>query len=233
MQTGKQIAIFDCKQYNAKLPKEQWRVLGDDENVQCTITYALSDLPYMFKQALPPDIFKPGSQNSLQVDEFVRLYSSKTEKEDAARQGRAITNDRAAVRFKVGANCAWFDKYGRKTERPHNTELDGKRYEVNIDFARKAKQPGNSLAPSGYWANAIMYRKVEDNPFAGQEFEKDETPDDPQYIQHFDNDEANKPAAPAPAAAPAAPAPAPAPAAPAQSAPAQSAVVNDDGDLPF
>lgn len=224
MQTGKQIAIFDCKQYNAKLPKEQWRVLGDGENVQCTITYARSDLPDMFKQALPPDIFKPGSQRSLQVDEFVRLYSSKTEKEDAARQGRAITNDRAAVRFKVGANCKWFDKYGHACERPRNTDLDGKRYEVNIDFARKAKQPGNSLAPSGYWANAIMFREVEDNPFAGQEFEKDETPDEP---------EAPAPAAPAPAPAPAQSAPAPAPAAPAQSAPAQSAVANDDGDLPF
>lgn len=203
MQTGKQIAIFDCKQYNAKLPKEQWRVLGDGENVQCTITYALSELPDNFKQNGQPD-------------EFIRLYSSKKEKEDAARQGREITNDRAAVRFKVGANCAWFDKYGRKTERPHNTDLDGKRYEVNIDFARKAKQPGNSLAPSGYWANAIMYREVEDNPFAGQEFEKDETPDEP---------EAPEPAAPA--------AQSPVPAAPAQSAPAQSAVANDDGDLPF
>lgn len=215
MQTGKQTAIFDCKQYNAKLPKEQWRVLGDTENVQCTVTYALAELPDMFKQNGQPD-------------EFVRLYTSKTEKENAQHENRAAVNDRAAVRFKVGANCKWFDKYGHACERPHNTDLDGKRFEVNIDFARKAKQPGNNLAPSGYWANAIMYREIEECPFAGQEFEKDETPDEPEpaargYVQHFDNDE--KPAAPAAAPQPQAPTAAPA---------AQAAAAGeDDGDLPF
>lgn len=210
MQTGKQTAIFDCKKYNAKLSKEQWRVLGDTENVQCTITYALAELPDMFKQDGQPD-------------EFVRLYASKTEKENAQHENRAAVNNRAAVRFKVGANCKWFDKYGHACERPHNTELDGKRFEVNIDFARKAKQPGNNLAPSGYWANAIMYREIEECPFAGQEFEKDETLDEPEPD-----------AAQAPTAAPAAPAAAPQPQAPTAAPAAQAAAAGeDDGDLPF
>lgn len=212
MKTGKQIAIFDCKQYNQKLPKEQWRVLSDDENVQCTVTFAISELP---------EIFKVNGQ----IDEFVRPYSSKTEKEDAERQKRAITNDRAAVRFKIGSNCRWFDKFGHACVRPHNTDLDGKRFEVNIDFARKAKQPGNSLAPSGYWANAIMYREIEECPFAGEEFEKDDAPSD-----------AEQAAPEAPAAQVAQPAQA-VQQAPAQSAPsvqaAQQAKADDDGDLPF
>lgn len=154
MQTGKQNAIFDCKQFNAKLPKDQWRVLSNDETVQLTITYPLNELPDDFKQNGQPD-------------EFVRLYVSKTEKDNAAHENRATVNDRAAVRFKVGANCRWFDKFGKVTQRPDNTTLDGKRYEVNVDFARKARSKSDKLAPCGYWANAIMFNEIEDSPFAG------------------------------------------------------------------
>lgn len=185
MKTGKQTAVFDCKQYNAKLPKEQWRMLSNDETVQMTITYAASELPDMFKINGQPD-------------EFVRGYASKSEKENAAHEKRAVNNDRVAVRFKVGQNCKWFDKFGKATQRPDNTMLDGKKFEVNVDFARKAKSLTDKLAPCGYWANAIMYKEIEDNPFAGEEFEKDDAdadaeakadPDaEPGYIQHFDND---------------------------------------------
>lgn len=187
MKTGKQTAVFDCKQYNAKLPKEQWRMLSNDETVQMTITYAASELPDMFKvNGLP--------------DEFVRGYASKSEKEAAAHEQRAVNNDRVAVRFKVGQNCKWFDKFGKATQRPDNTMLDGKKFEVNVDFARKAKSLTDKLAPCGYWANAIMYKEIEDNPFAGEEFEKYDAdadadaeakgdPDaEPGYVQHFDDD---------------------------------------------
>lgn len=187
MKTGKQTAVFDCKQYNAKLPKEQWRMLSNDETVQMTITYAASELPDMFKVNGQPD-------------EFVRGYASKSEKENAAHEKRAVNNDRVAVRFKVGQNCKWFDKFGKATQRPDNTMLDGKKFEVNVDFARKAKSLTDKLAPCGYWANAIMYKEIEDNPFAGEEFEKDDAdadadaeakgdPDaEPGYVQHFDDD---------------------------------------------
>lgn len=183
MKTGKQTAVFDCKQYNTKLPKEQWRMLSNDETVQMTITYAASELPDMFKVNGQPD-------------EFVRGYASKSEKENAAHEKRAVNNDRVAVRFKVGQNCKWFDKFGKATQRPDNTMLDGKKFEVNVDFARKAKSLTDKLAPCGYWANAIMYKEIEDNPFAGEEFEKDDAdaeakgyPDaEPGYIQNFDDD---------------------------------------------
>lgn len=167
MQTGKQVAIFDCKAFNAKLPKEQWKVKADSENVQVTITYSLAELPEMFKQNGRPD-------------EFTRQYASRTERENASHENREAINDRVAVRFKLGANCKWFDKFGKSATRPTNAELDGKKFEVNIDFARKAKQIGNPLAPSGYWCNAIMFRVIDDNPFAGQEFEQDETPEEEQ-----------------------------------------------------
>lgn len=187
MKTGKTTAIFDCKTYNAKLPKEQWKVKADNENIQATVTYALAELPDMFKQDC-----EPGG--------FVRLYAGRTERDTASHENRQPIADRAAVRFKVGANCKWFDKYGKASERPTNAELDGKRFDVNIDFARKDRKPDDPLAPSGYWANAIMYREIEENIFAGEEFEKTDDPEDePPYIQHFDNDTeaAAAPAAPA------------------------------------
>lgn len=205
MQTDKLIAVFDCKQYNAKLPKEQWRVLSNDETVQLTITYSINQLPDDFKQEGQPD-------------EFLRLYTSKAEKESAAKENRAAVSDRAAVRFKVGANCKWFDKYGKATKRPDNTELDGKRYEVVVDFARKPRDLSNKLAPCGYWANAIMFREVEDSPFAGKEFEKDDTDAEPEPTQE--------------------PAPAPQPSYP-EPTPAQREIVramvgaDDEENLPF
>lgn len=205
MQTGKQTATFDCRKYNQKLPKEQWQMLADTDNVTCTITYALGDLP---------DIFKANGQ----PDEFVRLYASRTERENAQHENRQPIADRVAVKFKVGQNCRWFDKFGKATTRPTNADLDGKKFEVVLDFARKAKNPNNALAPSGYWVNAIMYRAVDINPFAGQEFEMDEAPAEnaPAYVTHFDNDEA--------------PAPAPEPAAP-QEVPAD--LTPQDDDMPF
>lgn len=163
MKTGKQTAIFDCKRFNQKLPKEQWQIVADTDNITCSITFARSELP---------DIFKINGK----PDSFVTLYASKTEREDAARQNRETVADRAAVRFKIGQNCRWFDKFGKSCQRPANVNLDSKRFEVNIDFARKDKVPGNPLAPSGYWANAIMFREIDDCPFAGEEFEKDEEP---------------------------------------------------------
>lgn len=158
MQTSKVVAVFDCRKYNAKLPKEQWQVVADTDNVTCTVTYPLADLPDEFKseQGAP--------------DEFCRLYASKTERENAVHDGREPQNDRVAVRFKVGQNCRWFDAHGKQTTRPANTELDGTRYNVIIDYARKQKKASDPLAPSGYWANAIMFERVDENPFEGKAF---------------------------------------------------------------
>lgn len=144
MITEKLSGFFDCRTYDKKTERQARKLKADSENVTFTATFAADELPEAFKN-----------------DDFAKAYT---------------TNDgaaRFAITFKVGHNCRWFDKYGHACARPTNADLDGARYEVQIDYTRKAKTPGDDLAPSGYWANAIMYRAAEANPFA-QPFEADD-----------------------------------------------------------
>lgn len=69
------------------------------------------------------------------------------------------------VEFKIGANCKWFDAAATPTLRPDNTYLDGKQFEVSIQYVQLNGDPALKQA-RGYWANAIMYKEVETNPFA-------------------------------------------------------------------
>lgn len=164
MMTEKKRARFDVRKWNEKLPREQWPLAGNDENISVTITYPLSELP---------DQYKPGGK----LDEFVRTYQSREAKE--AQQA----DDRAAIKFKVGAGCKWFDKYGHETTRPDNEYLDGKEFDVQISYSRKDRNPQKATAPCGYWANGIMFREVTNDMFAGCAFETDEAPADEEQQQ--------------------------------------------------
>lgn len=160
MYTEKKSARFDVRVWNEKLPKEQWRIAADEDNIKCTMTYALAELPAQYKKA-------DGTP-----DEFVRLYQSRDAKAANA------PADRAAITFKVGANCKWHDKFGKECKRPANADLEGKDFEVVIFYSRKERNPEKQTSPCGYWANGIMYRELAGEMFKGMEMEKDETPDD-------------------------------------------------------
>ena len=72
------------------------------------------------------------------------------------------------VKFKVGKGCKWFEKQnGRVQEiaRPANEELDGKRYDVCVDFRELNGDPTKQEA-CGYWANALLIAEAESNYFA-------------------------------------------------------------------
>ena len=72
------------------------------------------------------------------------------------------------VKFKIGKGCKWFEKHnGRVKEiaRPANAELDGKRYDVCIDYRELNGDPTKQEA-CGYWANAILIAEAESNYFA-------------------------------------------------------------------
>jgi hypothetical protein len=112
------------------------------------------------------------------LDEFAKLRSSKREREDAEHEGREPKLDLVNVKFKIGANCKWFDKHAVACDRPTNAELEANRFNVQIDFVRREKDPSNPLKPSGYWVNAIMFAVVENNPFTGQAFEAPAEVDD-------------------------------------------------------
>ena len=82
------------------------------------------------------------------------------------------------VKFKIGKGCKWFEKQGGRVQeiaRPANEELDGKRYDVCIDFRELNGDP-KKLEACGYWANAILITGVESTYFSDlneQETEQD------------------------------------------------------------
>lgn len=72
------------------------------------------------------------------------------------------------VKFKIGNCCKWFEKQDgrvKEIERPSNDELDGKRYDVCIDYRELNGDP-KKLEACGYWVNAILIAEAESNYFA-------------------------------------------------------------------
>lgn len=159
MQTEKMSGYFDVRKYDKKVDRKDRRIIGETENISFCASFRVEELPAAFVINGEPD-------------EFVKLYSSRDEVRMAEAENRQPVADRASVKFKIGGGCHWFDKFGRATTKPLNEELDNNQYEVQIDYRRKPKNPADDKAASGYWVNAIMFRKRDLNPFAGQAFEE-------------------------------------------------------------
>ena len=186
MLTPKIGGIFDCRKYDqsGKLAHDQRQLLADTDNVTFSALIPIDQVPEVF--------MANGA-----MDEFARPKASKREREAAKAENREPVCDVVSVKFKIGANCKWFDKFAKPCSRPTNAELEANRYNVQIDFTKKEKDAANPLRPSGYWVNSIMISPNEQNPFAGQAFEEE------------DNDPDTAPASAQAPAAPAAPAPEP------------------------
>ena len=198
MLTPKIGGIFDCRKYDqsGKLAHDQRQLLADTDNVTFSTLIPIDQVPDIFKKKITLET--PVTELMDKFDDFVVPKSSKKEREAAKAENREPVCDVVSVKFKIGANCKWFDKYAKPCARPTNAELESKRYMVQIDFTKKEKDLAQPLKPSGYWVNSIMINPIEENPFAGQAFEED-------------NDPENEPPVNTPAAAPAqAPASAPA-----------------------
>ena len=167
MLTPKMGGIFDCRAYDqsGKLAHDQRKMLADTDNVTFSALIPIDQVP---------DMFKPGGQ----LDEYAKPKSSKKEREAAKAENREAVLDVVSLKFKIGANARWFNKNAKPMQRPTNAELEANRYNVQIDFTRKAKDASNPLKPSGYWVNNIMISPIESNPFSGQAFEEDGGYDD-------------------------------------------------------
>lgn len=153
MKTNILTGYFDCKKYNAKKPRDQWTLVGNDETITFSTTFPAD--------AVPADLA-----------EFAKWYTGK--------QGDA----RAVVKFKISASCRWYDANAQRMERPDNSVIDGKRYECAFTFRALYGDP-NKKEAAGFWANDVLLREVEDNPFA--EFapaEPADVNDDPSYQIH-------------------------------------------------
>ena len=190
MLTPKICGIFDCRKYDqsGKLAHDQRQLLADTDNVTFSALIPIDQVPDMFKKKIT--LKTPVTGLLDKFDDFVVPKSSKKEREAAKAENREPVCDVVSVKFKIGANCKWFDKYAKPCARPTNAELESKRYMVQLDFTKKEKDLAQPLKPSGYWVNSIMINPIEANPFAGQAFEED-------------NDPENEPPVNTPAAAPA------------------------------
>ena len=194
MLTPKICGIFDCRKYDqsGKLAHDQRQLLADTDNVTFSALIQIDQVPDIFKKKITLET--PVTELMDKFDDFVVPKSSKKEREAAKAENREPVCDVVSVKFKIGANCKWFDKYARPCARPTNAELESNRYMVQIDFTKKEKDLAQPLKPSGYWVNSIMINPIEANPFAGQAFEEDNDPENKHTV--------NTPAA-APAQAPA------------------------------
>jgi hypothetical protein len=127
---------FDVKVYNERIARENWKLKGEDDQIAFTVTFAAGDTA-----AVP-----------------------------FAAHGKPYTdnggNNRVRVTFKIGGRCRWYDENAQPVEKPTNAELDGKRYEVSIQYNELAVDPAKQKAPRGYWVNAIQFPEAETNPFA-------------------------------------------------------------------
>ena len=180
MLTPKICGIFDCRKFDqsGKLAHDQRQLLADTENVTFSALIPIDQVPDVFKKKLT--LKTPVTEMLDKFDDFVVPKSSKKEREAAQAENRQPVCDVVSVKFKIGANCKWFDKYARPCDRPTNAELESKRYMVQLDFTKKDKDLAQPLKPSGYWVNSIMINPIEANPFAGQAFEDNNPENEPQ-----------------------------------------------------
>ena len=177
MLTPKIGGIFDCRKYDqsGKLAHDQRQLLADTDCVTFSALIPIDKVPDVFKKKLTLET--PVTELLDKFDDFVTPKSSKKEREAAKAENREPVCDVVRVKFKIGANCKWFDKYARPCARPTNAELESKRYMVQLDFTKKEKDLAQPLKPSGYWVNSIMINPIEANPFSGQAFEEDNDPE--------------------------------------------------------
>lgn len=126
---------FDVKVYNDRQPRENWKLKGDDDNIAFTAT------------------FDAASPEARQFAAHGKLYSDNN------------GNQRVRVAFKIGGRCRWYNEAAQAVPRPCNADLDGKKFEVSIQYNELAADPANLKAPRGYWVNAIQFREADTNPF--------------------------------------------------------------------
>ena len=139
MKTTKLQGYFDVRKY-AKNVERTKRALCGDETIAFATTFAPNEVPEALK-------------------EFAREYTNKNGEQ------------RVAVQFKVSRNCKWYDgntykPMSKPLDEAHTySALEGKKYEVVIDYTALHGDV-SKLEAHGYWANAILLKECDTNPFA-------------------------------------------------------------------
>lgn len=130
---------FDVKIYNERVSRENRKLKGEGDQIAFIAT------------------FEEGSPEARQFASHGKPYTD------------GNGNQRVRVTFKIRVRCRWYDGQAQPVQKPSNAELDGKRYEVSIQYNELAADPANPKKPRGYWVNAIQFREADTNPFTAMD----------------------------------------------------------------
>lgn len=127
---------FDVRVFNERIARENRQIKGENDNVGFTVT------------------FPAGDPAAVAFAAYGKPYAD------------ANGNPRLRVNFKIGRNCRWFDQNANPVSKPANIDLDGKQFEVVMQYNELDGDPSKPLSPKGYWVDAIQFREVRQNPFS-------------------------------------------------------------------
>lgn len=128
---------FDCREFDARKAYQDRQMKADSQQIGFSLTFAPDQLP-----------------------EVVSEFAKESEHKDGTRYFK--------VRMKIGRKCEFLRKekgFVRRIKRPTNEELDGKRWNVCLDF-NALHGDSDKKEARGYWLNGILLQGTQSDMFA-------------------------------------------------------------------
>lgn len=127
---------FNCRVYRNGVAKEARQMKQDGENITFDVGFA----------EYPKELTADGGTEFIKETEVNGLK-------------------RWYVSFKVGKICRFFDKEGKKMDRPSNLTLDSKRWDACLQY-KVLHGDASKLQCRGFWADAIQLKPANEIAFA-------------------------------------------------------------------
>ena len=137
---------FDCREFDARKAYADRQMKADTQQIAFTLNFTPDKLP-----------------------EVVAEFAKESEHNDGTRYFK--------VRMKIGRKCEFLRKekgFVRRIKRPTNEELDGKRWNVCLDF-NVLYGDSDKKEARGYWLNGILLQGTQSDMFADLNEEGAET----------------------------------------------------------
>ena len=128
---------FDCREFDSRKAYADCQMKADTQQIAFNLTFAPDQLP-----------------------EVVSEFAKESKHKDGTRYFK--------VRMKIGRKCEFLRKekgFVRRIKRPTNEELDGKRWNVCLDF-NALHGDSDKKEARGYWLNGILLQGTQSDLFA-------------------------------------------------------------------